>query len=211
MTKRLEYIDALRGFTMMLVIVFHLGGPIPLPEGGQQIINHALELVRMPLFFFISGFLIYTSSYSQQLLKRRIGNRLLRQLYPTLALGALYCITCTDISLVEMWYSFNKGGYWFTFVSVELFIFIAPFVFLSVYYSFSKHKTICLLFFWGVGAFVVNQLGVKYGWTQTKIWRFFNLYHFTYYLIFFVSGCVFRILYNNLKNIISNRVFFLLR
>lgn len=48
-TKRIEYIDALRGFAMILVIYFH----IPSYCLGNAYIgfNDILEWVRMPLFF----------------------------------------------------------------------------------------------------------------------------------------------------------------
>ena len=56
-TKRIEYIDAMRGFAMILVIYFH----IPSYCLGNAYIgfNDILEWVRMPLFFFISGFVFY--------------------------------------------------------------------------------------------------------------------------------------------------------
>ena len=54
---RLGWLDALRGFTMLLVVTNH----VALKSFGMQIRwSAALQfflLFRMPLFFFISGFL----------------------------------------------------------------------------------------------------------------------------------------------------------
>lgn len=54
--KRIEYIDAMRGFTMMLVVYSHIHQFSIHAEGLS--FNHLLILIRMPLFFFLSGFLV---------------------------------------------------------------------------------------------------------------------------------------------------------
>ena len=60
--QRLEWLDALRGFTMLLVVTNH----VALKSFGMQIKwSAAIQfflLFRMPLFFFISGFLAYKVS-----------------------------------------------------------------------------------------------------------------------------------------------------
>ena len=56
-TKRIGYIDALRGFTMFLVVVMHIGGICFEPPEGS--FHDILKLVRMPMFFLISGFVLY--------------------------------------------------------------------------------------------------------------------------------------------------------
>ena len=59
---RLGWLDALRGFTMLLVVTNH----VALKSFGMQIKwSAAIQfflLFRMPLFFFISGFLAYKVS-----------------------------------------------------------------------------------------------------------------------------------------------------
>ena len=61
-TPRMGWLDALRGFTMILVVSNH----VALKSFGMQIRwSAALQfflLFRMPLFFFISGFLAYEAS-----------------------------------------------------------------------------------------------------------------------------------------------------
>ena len=60
-TKRIGYIDALRGFTMFLVVVMHVGamcfGP-PAPS-----FHSILKLIRMPMFFLVSGFVFYKAVF----------------------------------------------------------------------------------------------------------------------------------------------------
>ena len=57
--KRIEYIDSLRGFTMILVVAYHVGGFCLGLEPSVPSINLFLREFRMPLFFFISGFVLY--------------------------------------------------------------------------------------------------------------------------------------------------------
>ena len=56
--QRIEYIDALRGFTMILVVIHHVAlfmwGIL-----GIHSIHGYLMQVRMPMFYFISGFVLY--------------------------------------------------------------------------------------------------------------------------------------------------------
>jgi len=83
----------------------------------------------MPLFFFISGFFVYSFNYSFSLLKTRTYNRLVRQLYPTLLLMTLFVFT-RDESFFNGFeltlYDEYKSGYWFTIVVVEMFLITAP-------------------------------------------------------------------------------------
>ena len=92
-TKRIEWIDALRGFTMILVVFSHIevfGFGIP-----SNTVNSFFSQFRMPLFFFISGFIAFRAGevwdrkyYTRQMLKKmRI------QIIPTLFFGLLFSIT----------------------------------------------------------------------------------------------------------------------
>ena len=61
MTKRIEYIDAMRGFTMILVVIAHV---IFFSYQGIDVFNWGkfFKIFRMPLFFFISGYIMYKAS-----------------------------------------------------------------------------------------------------------------------------------------------------
>lgn len=54
--KRIGYLDALRGFTMILVVCVHC---LTYSDIKQNPITDFFSLFRMPLFFFISGFILY--------------------------------------------------------------------------------------------------------------------------------------------------------
>ena len=59
--KRFEYIDAMRGFTMLLVVCVHVA-IISYHQENIVTFHAALSTFRMPLFFFISGFIFYKAS-----------------------------------------------------------------------------------------------------------------------------------------------------
>lgn len=119
---RMGWLDALRGFTMILVVTNH----VALKSFGMQIRwSAALQfflLFRMPLFFFISGFLAYKASriWSRQTLCDLSLKKMRVQLIPTIVFFLLYLamIPTTPFvpSLMEALASGMKAGYWFTLV-----------------------------------------------------------------------------------------------
>lgn len=110
---RIGYIDALRGFTMLLVVFKHVPeyGGIILKEGS---IYHILCSFHLALFFFLSGWFV-KYSYKEsvgELLKKKF----LRLIIPTVCVYILYCY-CFDIDIIDsLWYSKFKDGYWFCIV-----------------------------------------------------------------------------------------------
>lgn len=59
--ERIGYIDAMRGFTMLLVVYSHIlyFGYGPLFMEHRTTFNDVFTIIYMPLFFFISGFVLY--------------------------------------------------------------------------------------------------------------------------------------------------------
>ncbi len=55
--KRIEYLDAMRGFCMILVVYAHLGSQTSISDLFG---NNIFMTFRMPLFFFLSGFLCFS-------------------------------------------------------------------------------------------------------------------------------------------------------
>ena len=135
MTKpRIDYIDIMRGITMILVVYSHVSGSAaanyPPPHAYMSSVNYILHLIRMPLFFFISGYFVYNANYTLRLFAQRAKNRLVRQLYPTILLWGLYCTLFVGINFLQLLQDPYKQGYWFTFASVEMFFLITPIILL---------------------------------------------------------------------------------
>ena len=123
-TKRIEYIDALRGFTMILVVLHHVAGvgwglPPEVPK-----IHTFLAQIRMPLFFFISGFVLYKASamWNLQHIRSFLHKKFFVQIIPTIVFFALFC-KFANRDIVASLYDIYKAGYWFTYTLFEYFIF----------------------------------------------------------------------------------------
>ena len=122
--RRIEYIDALRGFTMILVVFSHLIFP------ASSNLNNLFITFRMPLFFFISGYIAYKaneiwnlSNYTTKLL-----NKCRIQLIPTLVFGLLFSYIIREHNFPTFAFDGMKDGYWFTIVLLEMFV---------IYYTYS--------------------------------------------------------------------------
>ena len=124
MNKRIEWLDALRGVTMILVVAYHvaqIGIGVDLKKSSSLPL---LLLMRMPLFFFISGFLAYKAGcvWTATELGRRTLKKMRVQVIPA------FLFLCVSIPLIhpaeqsfgdtlcELLGESTKGGYWFTWV-----------------------------------------------------------------------------------------------
>lgn len=124
---RMEWIDAMRGFTMFLVVAAHMSY-----HGYQEPIKNSLYLsifvlFRMPLFFFISGFLAYSSKvvWSARTLGQLTLKKLRVQMLPTIVFFSLFIVVATRSfwdGFVTALHSDMKGGYWFTYILLLMFV-----------------------------------------------------------------------------------------
>lgn len=117
--NRIQYIDCMRGVTMILVVYSHvilMGYHIDL----DNFMNGIFITFRMPLFFWVSGFLAY-SIYDTDKLKKKIKKRILGQLIPTFIMLFLFELWNNRIPFAAFLDN-TKAGYWFTIVVFILFI-----------------------------------------------------------------------------------------
>lgn len=128
MTKqRLEWLDALRGFTMFMVVTNHIYGFGFDTNTKYSMFMSVCLLFRMPLFFFISGFLAYKASFSWNMrdTSQLIAKKLRVQIVPTVVFMTAYVALTAKHFWERMeyaWSSPTKGGYWFTMVLLEMFL-----------------------------------------------------------------------------------------
>ena len=64
---RIEYIDAMRGFTMILVVLQHVASFCWHVYGNAPSVHEYLVQFRMPMFFFISGFVLFKAGVTWDL------------------------------------------------------------------------------------------------------------------------------------------------
>lgn len=195
--KRIAHIDALRGLAILLVVYSHV---LMLLASNTNLseLNGFFIKFRMPLFFFISGYFVYSSRYDSNLLKKRTLNRMNRQLLPTLFFWILYCFLIIPISwesIIRLPLNPDKNGYWFTFVSVEYFLLFAPIIFIFCKYRLQKHiQNLCFLCL-GVIFFSLYGLSRMHYSSSIVIGISSTLCldHFLKYSVFFIYGILYKI------------------
>ena len=112
--QRIEYIDAMRGFTMILVVFAHV---CHFCLGDSRMgYNAVFILFRLPCFFMISGWLF--ESVVQRPLKEVAKHKAMVQLLPTF----IFLLLLAPPPFFFHQLGTLKGGYWFTFALFEYFI-----------------------------------------------------------------------------------------
>lgn len=119
--KRLEWLDAMRGFTMIMVVAFHVSQISYVETLKTSAALPFLVLFRMPLFFFVSGFLAYKSRFvwTARNTLGLLGKKLKIQVFPALVFLCVFIV----LRKSHFWPAFTssmasptKSGYWFTWV-----------------------------------------------------------------------------------------------
>lgn len=129
MKKRIEYIDALRGFTMILVVAVHVYSLCFMHGDVKEYdlsFNNFFGLFRMPLFFFISGFVFYKSDrvWNFTNLRKFLTSKVRVQIFSTLVFFLLFCFLFQK-DIKHSLFDSQKAGYWFTYI---LFIYFTIYI-----------------------------------------------------------------------------------
>ena len=153
--KRLQYIDCLRGFSMIFVVFQHIL-TFALPDIPESWIASFIKTFRMPLFFFISGFVSYKAVFEWNLINfGKIQLKKIRgQLLPTFVMFFLF-VTLHDQQYEKWIFDWAHAGYWFTIVSFEIFL---TYCIISMFCRKIKNQNILLLIF------VLSAIGISCVW-----------------------------------------------
>lgn len=186
--NRIEYIDAMRGFTMILVIYSHVC--VFCFKDYFMAFNDVLFLLRMPCFFFISGWLFYkaTRIWDQSTVKQVMSNKFMVQIVPTFIFLALHERTNFFHQLGAV-----KGGYWFTFA---LFIYFVIYILSSLAFRCCKHRDFWMLLIALLISMAASWYDVHYQQISCQLGLgryalgFLSFMTWRYYLFFFLGTLV---------------------
>ena len=189
--KRIAYIDAMRGFTMIFVVYSHICG---MCLGDRWMgWNDIFFLFRLPCFFFISGWLFEKTGrqWDGATIKSVIKNKFMVQIVPTF----IFLLLLAPPPLFFSRLGATKGGYWFTFA---LFVFFLLNIFSSWMvrkWSAKQQDVFLFVFALIVSVFAFcydayyNRYFSHFGWL-TKGLGFVSLMTWRYYLFFYVGTFV---------------------
>lgn len=195
---RIQYIDAMRGFTMILVVFAHVETFGFFNFGHETLVGRLFQSFRMPLFFFISGFIAYKKDriWSRETCLQLAKKKTLIQVIPALFFGLIYtyCYLHSDFSAFIS--DASKMGYWFTFVLLEMFLIY--YTLSGVSFAISKkirwqESTIALiLLVLSAGACYLLKLPLKLIPLLDTIGNYTSLHYTFEYFVYFVFGVLFR-------------------
>ncbi len=217
---RMGWLDALRGFTMILVVTNH----VALKSFGMQIKwSAALQfflLFRMPLFFFISGFLAYKVSrvWDSKTLGELTLKKMRVQLIPTIVFFLLFLamIPTTPFvqSLEEALASGMKAGYWFTLVLLYMLLTYYVFSFVESKLGFKSWIPITILFVVSLCLFETCYLPKYFSWAlgykgpQNAFMNYTSLVEMFRYFPFFLFGNIVHRYWKQCQQLMDSSWFF---
>lgn len=218
--KRLEWLDAMRGFTMILVVSNHImtnGFGIIMPK--ETAVQNLLLLFRMPLFFFVSGFLAYSAKtvWDGKTLGKSLLKKLRVQMLPTIVFLFAYLAIFFphfDAALMDTLAKPLKNGYWFTYVLLLMFICYYLFAYLEAKVNqWTKGKLpswVPILVLWLIAMFAyeTNYMPKYFKYMKEEWCNYTSFAQLTNYFCFFVTGNVCRRYWSKLEKLFDTKWFF---
>lgn len=203
--KRIGYLDAMRGLTMILVVYNHVLGFTFGYEPAFSF-NDIFITFRMPLFFFLSGFLMYKANrFSEGAdVLGFLTKKAQVQLLPTLIFTVVFCLIFR-YSFGDLWFEKAKCGYWFTITLFYYFIFYAVGDRILGHFLHGKHKIFAgALFAILVYAFSKYSLSPSCPWADSFLCGFVGYANLQYF-IFFFFGAVVKAFFDSFQRMLDNQ------
>lgn len=183
--KRIDYIDALRGLSMILVVLAHVFLMMSPRHWDSSPIASVLMSFRMPLFFFVSGFFAYravekwTASTAIDVAVRKFRAQIICSL-------VFFCLFqwMKNLPMSEMW---ERGltYFWFTVALFQMWL-----LYLGLALASRKSGKNLL----DIPILIMICCSVAFGQYQTSLtaWRLLSWHCVIYYFQFFAIGLMAR-------------------
>lgn len=122
-SKRLRYIDAMRGLAILLVVFSHVTNAyvkMPITNASFAGVYYMMTMFRMPLFFFVSGFFAYrlADKWTGATVRRVMTKKFQAQIFGLTVFCFLYGVCVTHWKFHFLW---TSNPYWFTESLFEMF------------------------------------------------------------------------------------------
>ncbi len=211
--KRMEWLDAMRGFTMILVVSYHVAQFSFLQSEKESASLPFLVLFRMPLFFFVSGFLAYNSRFvwTAESFFSLTWKKIKIQVLPAFVFLCLFLIFRKNgdffYTLIASLKSPTKSGYWFTWVLLQMFI---------VYYlvaSFAQktksHIPIIILWLLALGMYASLYMPIEFGkYWKTHFLMYSSIFETMKFFHFFLLGNIVHRYWDKVQKLFDSSWFF---
>ena len=114
-TQRIFYIDALKAFAIVLVVMGHMSY-VWTTDDHESFYSEILSVFHMPLFMALSGYVTNVETFQ---IKKRA-----KMLIPFFAFGMIWTIV-NQLSFIGFFEHEAKYGYWFLYALFMYFVFLA--------------------------------------------------------------------------------------
>lgn len=212
MKTRLTHFDAIRGMTIMLVVLSHLSILVWNDFGLRQF-NTVPTLFRLAMFFFISGYFAYSDNYTGELLRKRSRSRLISQFVPTVVLWCLFLLVGLHFfpefnvfdgyGTADLPFDISKSGYWYTLTLVEQFFIVVPLLYLFARYSVpTRWRLVSLLAVFAVCYGIHMVHGYRH--LDHSLYNLLGLNKTFRYMLFFIMGMIAKMYQTDFHRLASN-------
>lgn len=195
--SRLREFDALRGFSMILVVFAHVLLCAGI-EGIEAPVPSSITMFRMPLFFFVSGFFAYRelSKWTGTTFKRVLTQKIKAQIICTLA---FYTFRYYTLGVDPLgWLERGFQGYWFTIVLFQMFLLYT----IANIISLLTKRNISLAIM-AVIAVVGFGIIASHKYPENRIWTVISGNNLCYFIQWFVVGLAVRKYHSKFETMIS--------
>ena len=200
-SKRIEYIDALRGITMILVVFQHVATFCWHMGRGMSFHDFFMQ-VRMPMFFFISGFVLYKANviWNMKQIKAFFKKKIPVQLISPFIFFCVYLHFAGE-PFIKSNLDPSRVGYWFTYVLFVYFV-----IYATVRFFIRNNWSDIVLFIIGGALYsIIDPSVYRLIPLPHQVMGFLCVYNWQYF-IFFVLGTLAKKYYPKLERILDNYV-----
>lgn len=215
----MEWIDAMRGFTMVLVVAYHVCITTFAEDPKDSTYLTTFVLFRMPLFFFISGFFSYSAKMEWTLanLFKSIAKKMRIQLLPTAIFMTLFAV-CIHRQFWPTFIGFlnspTKGGYWFTYILLVMFVLYYLFAYSESGWSkWLKARNLGWLpitLFWltWLGIYATWFMPAWFSYPKDEFWKISSFSQLIQFFHFFLAGNIARRYWPKFERLFDQKWFF---
>ena len=201
---------------MILVVAYHVSIQ---GFGEAEKTSSALPmlvLLRMPLFFFISGFLAYKAdmNWTPGRLGMMVWKKIKIQMLPTI----IFLFIALAMRYRNVWdgllptiTSPTKGGYWFTWVLLQMFIIYYLFAFIESRFKQRSWIPITILWFISLCAYAILYMPSWFHFPKPNEWAALNVTSFIQvmrFFHFFVLGNIVHRYWQSWQRLMDSKWFF---
>lgn len=204
---RIAYIDALRGFNMIILVLVHVHGFCFSIEADTPSVVCYLGVMMLPLFFFISGFVAYRTrtTWSIPQAAKLLGRKVPLLIMPAFIFLLVYTITHGQNLAISLCMD-SKNGYWFTYVLFICFVLYVLLRLTAKLLSLKGWKEDLFAVCCGIALFVATVPSIMSKMSiSDNLLGMLSFKHW-YYFVFFIFGTLVRKHFDGFQELLSRKL-----